>query len=83
MNRATGTGTARSVDRILLANKPPPDPCECDQAIDLQRRIATARPFLESVIEKLAELASSPTSAAGMALVGCRQALSALDSGDE
>jgi len=32
---------------------------------------------------KLAEIASSPTSAAGMALTDCRKALSALESGDE
>lgn len=86
MNRATGTAAARAIDRLLLANKPPPEPCECDQSIELRRqlqdrgrRISGAQPWLESAIVKLAEIASSPTSAAGEALTDLRRALSALE----
>lgn len=40
MNRATGEASARATERLLLANKPAPEACHCDQSLELQRRVA-------------------------------------------
>lgn len=79
MNRASSMPASRATERLLLANRPAPETCECDQATDLQRRAEAAKPFIESAIRKLVEIASSPTSAAGVALGEIRRALSCLE----
>ena len=79
MMRASAEPAARAVDRLLLANKPAPERCECDQAIDLQRRIFDAKSYIVAAIVRLAEEASSPVSSAGLALGDCRRALSTLE----
>jgi hypothetical protein len=79
MIRSTTAANTRAIDKILMGRKPV-DACECDQAQDLQRRIDTMRPFVERAIEKLAEIASSPESAAGVAVLDLRKAISALES---
>jgi len=40
MNRATGEAASRATERLLLANKPAPERCECDQALELAMRVA-------------------------------------------
>jgi len=89
MNRATGAAAARAVDRLLLANKPAPDACSCDQALALQRRINVAVPFVVEAISHLDRVPSTTIArdadpdAATLALINARKALSALESGDE
>ena len=80
MIRASSTPTTRTVDKLLLGGKPAAEQCGCDSSLELQRRINAAQPFLVSVIEKLAEIASSPESSSGVALTDARRALSALES---
>lgn len=77
MLRASSQPAARATDRLIDARK-----CSCDQSLELQRRISAAQPFLVSAIERLAEIASSPLSAAAEALTECRKALSALENED-
>lgn len=78
MNRASSAPAARATDRLLSSKR-----CNCDDYLDLQRRAHAAKAPLVDAIVKLAEIASSPTSAAGLALMDCRKALSALENGDE
>ena len=78
MNRATGTAAARAASRLIDTRH-----CNCDDHLDIQRRVHAAKAPLVDAIVKLAEIASSPTSAAGLALTDCRKALSALESGEE
>lgn len=82
LNRASGQPASRATERLLMGTKPV-EHCGCDEVQDLQRRINTMRPFVESAIVKLVEIASSPESAAAGPLLDLRKALSALDSGDE
>jgi len=77
MNRASGTASARATDRLLSTRR-----CNCDDLLDLQRRVHAAKAPLVDAIVKLGEIASSPTSAAGLALTDVRRALSALENED-
>jgi hypothetical protein len=83
MNRAAGAAHARMTDRLLLGNKPAPEACECDQSQALQRQIFDAKTYLVAAIVRQAEIASSPTSAAGLVMADMRMALSVLENGDE
>ena len=77
MNRATGTAAARMTDRLLDPRK-----CNCGQAVALERKVFDAKSYLVAAIVRLAEEASSPTSAAGLALTDVRKAMSVLESDD-
>jgi hypothetical protein len=85
MNRATGHAAARAVDRLLMANKPAPERCECDQSLELQRRIDAAVPFVVAAIGELDRIPSTTIAsdagpdAATLALIAARRALSALE----
>lgn len=87
MLRASSAPARRAVDRLLLAGKPI-DRCECDQSIDLQRRIAVAVPFIIEAISHLDRIPSTTIAgdqvpdAATLALLGARKALSALEAGE-
>jgi hypothetical protein len=78
VNRASAIPASRATDRLLSTHR-----CNCDDLLDLQKRVHAAKAPLVDAIVKLAEIASSPTSAAGLVLTDCRKALSALESGDE
>jgi len=78
MNRASSAPAARATDRLLSSRR-----CNCDDHLDTQRRVHAAKEPLVAAIVRLVEIASSPTSAAGLALTDCRRALSVLESGDE
>jgi hypothetical protein len=79
MIRSTTYATTRAVDRLIHSKSV----CSCPQSQDLQRRIDTARPHIESAIERLVEIASSPESATGVVVGELRKALSAMESEDE
>lgn len=82
MIRSTTAANTRAIEKILMGRKPV-ESCGCDSALDLQRRLNSSRPFIESAIEKLAEIASSPESATGVVVAELRRALSVMDLGDE
>ena len=77
MNRASPIPASRAAGNLISKHV-----CSCGQSLDLQKRIHAAKAPLVDAIVKLAEVASSPTSAAGEALTDVRRALSALENED-
>jgi len=78
VNRASPLPASRAASRLIDSRR-----CGCDDHLDLQRRVHAAKAPLVDAIVKLGEIASSPTSAAGLVLTDCRKALSVLESEGE
>jgi hypothetical protein len=74
VNRASPLPASRAAARLVDTRS-----CNCHDSKALHRRIEAAKPFVVAAIVKLADIASSPESAAAAPLTDVRKALSALE----